>query len=158
MRRFRPGLRRQGVTEQQWRILRALAHLGPLEVTALADATCLLAPSLSRILPAMESRELVCRRQLNTDLRRAVVSLKPKGLKLIAAHAPDSESVYNAIAFGFGAQRLSQLFTLLRKLEQTLDLQQIDDHADPLKARLSGKGQRNLRMEVRRSRLRIKDS
>ena len=53
MRRFRPGLRGHGVTEQQWRILRALAHSGPLEVSQLADATCLLAPSLSRILPDM---------------------------------------------------------------------------------------------------------
>ncbi len=28
MRRFRPGLRDHGVTEQQWRVLRALAGLG----------------------------------------------------------------------------------------------------------------------------------
>ena len=56
MRRFRPELRNHGVTEQQWRILRAIAHAGPLEVSALADATCLLAPSLSRILPDMEAR------------------------------------------------------------------------------------------------------
>src|SRR5690349_9893825 len=46
MRQFRPALRDNGVTEQQWRILRALAHSGPLEVSALAEATCLLAPSL----------------------------------------------------------------------------------------------------------------
>src|SRR5215475_11490407 len=58
MRRFRPSLRGHGVTEQQWRILRALAHGGPLEVSALAEATYLLAPSLSRILPDMEARNL----------------------------------------------------------------------------------------------------
>ena len=52
---FRPGLRSRGVTEQQWRILRALAHAGPLEVTELADATFLLGPSLSRILPDWRS-------------------------------------------------------------------------------------------------------
>ena len=50
---FRPGLRGRGVTEQQWRILRALAHTGPMEVTELAEATFLLGPSLSRILPDM---------------------------------------------------------------------------------------------------------
>src|ERR1700736_3847580 len=59
MRRFRPGLRDHGVTEQQWRILRALAHSGPMEVSELADTTCLLAPSLSRILPDMEARLLI---------------------------------------------------------------------------------------------------
>ena len=61
MRRFRPGLRRHGVTEQQWRVLRALAHSGPMEVTELASATFLLPPSLSRILPDMETRALIRR-------------------------------------------------------------------------------------------------
>jgi homoprotocatechuate degradation regulator HpaR len=120
MRRFRPGLRSRGVTEQQWRILRALAHSGPLEVTALAEATFLLAPSLSRILPDLEARGYISRRQLNSDLRRAVVSLEPKGLKLIAAHAPDSEGIYDSIARSFGQERLDQLFKLLRELEETL--------------------------------------
>ncbi len=120
MRRFRPGLRDRGVTEQQWRILRALAHSGSLEVTALAEATFLLAPSLSRILPDLESRGLISRRQMDSDLRRAVVSLEPKGLKLIAAHAPDSEAAYDYIARSFGPERLDQLFTLLRELEETL--------------------------------------
>jgi homoprotocatechuate degradation regulator HpaR len=120
MRRFRPGLRSRGVTEQQWRILRALAHSGPLEVTALAASTFLLAPSLSRILPELESRGYISRRQLDSDLRRAVVCLEPKGLQLIAAHAPDSEGVYDAIARSFGQERLEQLFKLLRELEETL--------------------------------------
>jgi homoprotocatechuate degradation regulator HpaR len=120
MRRFRPGLRSRGVTEQQWRILRALAHSGPLEVTALAASTFLLAPSLSRILPDLEARGYITRRQLDSDLRRAVVSLEPKGLKLIAAHGPDSEGIYDAIARSFGEERLDQLFRLLRELEETL--------------------------------------
>ena len=82
---FRPGLRSRGVTEQQWRILRALAHAGPMEVTELAEATFLLGPSLSRILPDMEKRQLVSRKQVDSDLRRSVVSLEPKGLRLISA-------------------------------------------------------------------------
>src|SRR5215469_257219 len=120
MRLFRPGLRKDGVTEQQWRILRALAHMGPLEVTELAEATFLLAPSLSRILPDLEKRELVSRRQVDRDLRRSVVSLEPKGLKLIAAHAPYSEEMYAAIAERFGAERIAQLICLLQELEASL--------------------------------------
>ncbi len=118
---FRPGLRKHGVTEQQWRILRALAHRGPLEVTELAEATFLLPPSLSRILPDLEKRDLVSRRQLDTDLRRNVVSLEPKGLKLIAAHAPYSEEVYAEIAKRFGAERIEQLIGLLQELEASLE-------------------------------------
>lgn len=121
MRQFRPALRDHGVTEQQWRILRALAHSGPLEVSALAEATCLLAPSLSRTLPDMEARQLIVRRQADEDLRRSVISLDRKGLRLISTHAPQSESVYSEITRRYGEERLTQLFTLLRELEDVLD-------------------------------------
>ena len=118
---FRPGLRSRGVTEQQWRILRALAHGGPMEVTELAEATFLLGPSLSRILPDMEKRQLVSRKQVDSDLRRSVVSLEPKGLRLISSHAPDSEKIYAQIAARFGVERVTQLFTLLQELQESLD-------------------------------------
>lgn len=118
---FRPGLRKHGVTEQQWRILRALAHRGSMEVTELAEATFLLAPSLSRILPDLEERGLVSRRQVDTDLRRSIVSIDPKGLKLIAAHAPYSEEMYAAIAQRFGTERIEQLIALLQELEASLE-------------------------------------
>jgi homoprotocatechuate degradation regulator HpaR len=121
MRRFRPELRVHGVTEQQWRILRALAHAGPLEVSELAAKTYLLAPSLSRILPDMEARQLIGRRQLDSDMRRSVISLERKGLRLIASHAPTAEQIYDQIAQEFGAERLSQLFGLLKELEEALE-------------------------------------
>jgi homoprotocatechuate degradation regulator HpaR len=121
MRLFRPGLRKSGVTEQQWRILRALAHAGPMEVTELAESTFLLAPSLSRILPDMEKRQLISRAQVDSDLRRSVVTLEPKGLRLIALHAPYSEQVYAQIAKRFGEQKVTALFRLLHELEESLE-------------------------------------
>jgi len=122
MRRFRPGLREIGVTEQQWRILRALAHRGPLEATELAEATCLLAPSISRILPDMEARQLISRRQPNSDLRRSVISLERKGLRLIAVLAPAVERVYEEITRRLGQERLNELFALLLELEDAAKL------------------------------------
>ena len=125
---FRPGLRSHGVTEQQWRIRRALAHSGPMEITELAEATFLLGPSLSRILPDMEKRQLVSRKQVESDLRRSVVSLEPKGLRLIATHAPDSERIYGEIARRFGDDRMTELFALLHELRESLeDLSQEDE-------------------------------
>jgi homoprotocatechuate degradation regulator HpaR len=118
---FRPGLRSRGVTEQQWRILRALAHSGSMEVTELADATFLLGPSLSRILPDMEKRHLVSRRQVDSDLRRSRVSLEPQGLRLIALQAPDSEQIYAQIAKRFGVEQGTRLFTLLHELQDSLE-------------------------------------
>jgi homoprotocatechuate degradation regulator HpaR len=121
MRRFRPGLRDHGVTEQQWRVLRALAGHRSLEVTELAERTCLHLPSVSRILPDLEARGLVERRPVSSDLRRSTVTLSREGARLIAAHAPDSELIYGALERRFGLERLRRLQVLLRELEEAAD-------------------------------------
>src|SRR6201995_5147534 len=59
MRQFRPSLRQHGLTEQQWRILRALAAIDAVEVTELVRTAFLLGPSLSRILRDLEKRRLI---------------------------------------------------------------------------------------------------
>jgi homoprotocatechuate degradation regulator HpaR len=117
---FRPGLRNHGVTEQQWRVLRALAGKEPLEIAALAALTCLSAQSLSRILPDLDVRGLISRRSLESDQRRLLISLQPEGLKLISAHAPAAESAYHNIEARFGAEKMRELFALLRELANKL--------------------------------------
>lgn len=145
---FRPGLRARGVTEQQWRILRAIAHSGPMEVTELAIETFLLGPSLSRILPEMEKRQLVSRKQVDSDHRRSVVSLEPKGLRLISAHAPDSEQIYSEIAKRFGDERVTHLFSLLHELRGMLEeLQQESEQAQERSNRKTANRLRKRRSE-----------
>ena len=121
MRHFRPSLRDHDLTEQQWRVLRALDHAGPLEATDLARQTVLLAPSLSRILRDLESRGLVERAVVQSDLRRSVIRVSDAGAALIGSIAPDSEATYESIARRFGRGKLKTLFALLNELEQTLD-------------------------------------
>jgi homoprotocatechuate degradation regulator HpaR len=120
MRQFRPSLRNHGLTEQQWRILRALTAVETIEVTELARMAFLLGPSLSRILRDLEARQLIERKTAAADQRRAVVSISPKGLKLIEAVAPTSEAIYAEITRRFGARRLSELQEMLAALEQGL--------------------------------------
>src|SRR3954449_1156898 len=109
MRHFRPSLRAHGLTEQQWRILRALASSSDIEVTELARVAYLLGPSLSRILRDLETRRLIERRAVKADLRRNVVSLTPGGLRLIKAVAPSSEAIYAEITARYGARKLGEL-------------------------------------------------
>jgi homoprotocatechuate degradation regulator HpaR len=120
MRHFRPPLRLHGLTEQQWRILRALASIDAIEVTELARVAFLLGPSLSRILRDLETRHLIERRTAKADLRRGVVSISAKGLKLIEAVAPSSEAIYAAITQRYGARRLAELQEMLHALETSL--------------------------------------
>ena len=120
MRQFRPSLRQHGLTEQQWRILRALAAIEAVEVTELARTAFLLGPSLSRILRDLEARHLIERRTAKADQRRSVVSISEKGVKLMAAVAPTSEYIYAEITQRFGARKLAELQDMLGDLEQSL--------------------------------------
>ncbi len=120
MRQFRPSLRNHGLTEQQWRILRALTSVDQIEVTELARVAFLLGPSLSRILRDLEARQLIERKAAETDLRRAVVSISAKGMKLIEAVAPSSEAIYAEITRRYGARKLAELHEMLGALEISL--------------------------------------
>ncbi|NPU10617.1 homoprotocatechuate degradation operon regulator HpaR [Bradyrhizobium sp. 83012] len=120
MRQFRPSLRQHGLTEQQWRILRALAAVDAIEVTELARVAFLLGPSLSRILRDLEARGLIQREADARDLRRGVLSISTKGLKLIAQVAPNSEAIYASIARRFGARKLAALHKMLDELERSM--------------------------------------
>jgi homoprotocatechuate degradation regulator HpaR len=120
MRQFRPSLRRHGLTEQQWRILRALATVDASEVTELARTAFLLGPSLSRILRDLEARGLIERRTAEDDLRRGVVSISDKGVRLMEQVAPSSEVIYAAITKRYGARKLAELHALLGNLEASL--------------------------------------
>jgi homoprotocatechuate degradation regulator HpaR len=120
MRQFRPSLRQHGLTEQQWRILRALAAVEESEVTELAHTAFLLGPSLSRILRDLEARRLIERRTAESDLRRGVVSISDKGLRLMEEVAPSSEAIYAAITKRYGARKLLELQDMLGALEASL--------------------------------------
>jgi homoprotocatechuate degradation regulator HpaR len=120
MRQFRPSLRSHGLTEQQWRILRALAAVDSIEVTELARVAFLLGPSLSRILRDLEAGHLIERRLAKADLRRSMVSISAKGVRLIEAVAPSSEAIYAAITRRYGARKLAELQDMLHELERSL--------------------------------------
>ena len=130
MRQFRPSLRHHGLTEQQWRILRALAANDAIEVTELARVAFLLGPSLSRILRDLEARQLIERKVAKSDLRRAVVSITAKGVSLIEAVAPTSEAIYAAITKRYGARKLAELQDMLGALEGSLSELEVADEGD----------------------------
>jgi homoprotocatechuate degradation regulator HpaR len=120
MRQFRPLLRAHGLSEQQWRILRALTAVDAIEVTELAERAFLLGPSLSRMLRDLEARRLIARKVAKQDQRRFMVSITPKGLKLIETVAPFSEDIYAEIGRRYGAAKLAELQDMLRLLDASL--------------------------------------
>ena len=124
MRLFRPLLAEHDLTEQQWRVLRALTAVDvgePVDAGDLAERTFLLAPSVSRILADLDERGLVARRADPADRRRSLLSLTDAGHDLVASVAPESEARYAAIESSFGSARLRRLLSELHDLAR-LDL------------------------------------
>jgi len=113
MARFRPMLRRHNLTEQQWRVIRVLAAGRRIDATELARRSFLLAPSLTRILQFLETRNLVRREADSRDQRRSVLTLTPAGWSLFEDVAPDSERLYAKIENEFGIEKLKELYDLL---------------------------------------------
>ena len=55
-----------------------------------------------------------------------MVSISPKGLKLIEAVAPNSEAIYAEITSRFGARKLAELQDMLRTvLERSLAVMEV---------------------------------
>ena len=135
--RRRPALRRCGLSDQQWRVLRVLAEVaeqdqagngvasngdagrvvaGGIETGALAKAAFILGPSLTGILARMERDGLIVRQRLASDGRRSWVGASPKGLALVSALSIEIESQYQEVSDLLGAERMRQLYEMLDNL------------------------------------------
>jgi homoprotocatechuate degradation regulator HpaR len=118
---FRPHLNAHGVTDQQWRVLRALAEVDESELGALSRLIALLMPSLSRMLPDLEARGLISRRKDNRDGRVVVVSLAPKGRALFDKMSRTSEQIYREIERSLGRNAVAGLLSDLDRLIDVLE-------------------------------------
>ncbi len=121
MARFRPLLRRHGVTEQQWRVLRALDGAPDTSASTLASVTCLGLPSLSRILRTLEARGLLRRRTMASDQRTTLVSLSAAGERLLRKAGVESEARYAALTGEVGGANMQRLYALLERVAQVND-------------------------------------
>ena len=113
--RFRPLLNDAGVTEQQWRVIRALLEHGSMEPREICDICCLSSPSLAGILARMDELGLVLRERFANDQRRVSVSVSSKGAELASQLAPRIEATYKDLEAVIGP-------TFALDLYRTLDL------------------------------------
>lgn len=120
MARFRPHLHAHGLTDQQWRIVRALNEVAELDMMELGARCCIHPASLSRILPRLEDEGLLRRRTSREDQRRVIVSLAPRGRQPFADVAPESEAIYAAITREIGTERLEAVYAVLDDVIRTL--------------------------------------
>ena len=113
---IREMLAESGLTEQQWRILRVLKEGGPMDARAISKLAAISAPSVSRILVALEDRELILRRGDSKDRRRQVISIASAGDYIIQRNISSAKKRAIANRERLGAEKYDTLLTLLAEI------------------------------------------
>lgn len=112
--RFRPLLQANGLTEQQWRVLRVLVEEGELEPRQIVQRCGISSPSLAGVLARMQGQGLISRRSLPHDARRQGISASDSSRQLVRSMAPQIALLYAQLS-----QQLGEGF--VDQLSQTLD-------------------------------------
>jgi homoprotocatechuate degradation regulator HpaR len=115
---FRPLLQSIPLTEQQWRVIRALVEHGELESKQLAELCCILSPSLTGIISRLEQQDYIHRRRSPEDQRRVLISLTDKARQMFDRVSPALEARYAEITEQFSKENMRQLADLLDQLCQ----------------------------------------
>lgn len=115
---YRNMLQASNISEQKWRVLRMVQEMGPVGQARIAEATCLMMPSLTRILKALENDGLLTRANDAADRRTTLVSISDAGAALIDEHAFESRQITQRFTDEFGEERLETLLDLLEDLRQ----------------------------------------
>lgn len=111
---FRRILNHHGLTEQQWRVIRAIHdHGAPMEQWQICATCHILSPSLAGVLARMEAMQLVDRNRVDTDQRRILVALTERSNELIEAIAPLVEWQYASLEKSVGAETVRNLYAAL---------------------------------------------
>jgi len=117
---FRPILNANGITEQQWRIVRALLEVPALEPRDIGEICSISSPSLAGVLARMQQLGLVVCRRVAYDQRRVRVALTPRARALAARMAPQIEATYRRIETLLGGELSARIEELLDQLLATL--------------------------------------
>ena len=103
-----------GLTEQQWRVIRASFEYGEMNAQELARRSAILGPSLSRILNRLEDDGILTRRTAEGDLRELTIKLSAAGKRLHNKVQPMLDRHYGDLADKLGTRKAKQLTDLLQ--------------------------------------------
>jgi len=115
---IRDMLSKSGLTEQQWRILRVLDELGPLDATKLSENASLLLPSQTRIVQTLVEKGLVTRQADPSDRRRQTVAITSAGSQVILDNLDEAQRIAAHIETVLGKETVDRLLDILEEFER----------------------------------------
>ncbi len=114
----RPVLAEHGLTEQQWRVLKVLEKHGERSAQDIATESCILSPSLSRILARLEVDGLILRKSDTSDQRALLIKLSAKGRRIFNKLDPLVVRQYEKLGKSLGEKNLVNLLSVLQEFNQ----------------------------------------
>jgi homoprotocatechuate degradation regulator HpaR len=121
MQRFRPQLLQHNLTDQQWRLLRALSDQGAKSSLELSQRCVIQPTSLSRILVTLEDNGLIERNEEKRDRRKRTVRLTERGRKLVARIAPTNDQIFYGIVEEVGEDLVRDVYGALDRFIDSLE-------------------------------------
>lgn len=121
--RFAGVLGAQGSTLDEWRVLSLLVQCGGQSMSAIAAATSMAPPTLTKRIDVMVADGMVYRRVDDTDRRRVLVLLAPRGKtahRRLAEHVAAERRRIAVLAAGVGLD-VEEIATALSGLVNALD-------------------------------------
>ena len=114
---IREMLSESGITEQQWRVLRVLSESGALDATKLADRSCLLLPSLTRIVQTMQDKGFITKTTDEGDRRHQLIAITVSGRSIIDKNLRQATAISSRYISALGEQRYEELLDTLQALD-----------------------------------------
>jgi MarR family transcriptional regulator, organic hydroperoxide resistance regulator len=114
------ALAAEGVTVEQWRILRALSDGRGHSMGDLAGEVLMPHPTLTKAVDRLIDGALVYRRQDEADRRRVVVFLADRGKELVRGLDEQADEHHHRIEAAYGALRTERLMRELGRLVDSL--------------------------------------
>jgi DNA-binding MarR family transcriptional regulator len=116
--RFSDVLAAEGSTLDEWRVLSLLVDRGGQSMSAIAAATSMAPPTLTKRIDVMVADGLVYRRVDDTDRRRVLVLLAPRGRtahRRLAEHVRDEHrrTALRAADLGLDVEQIARVLTTL---------------------------------------------
>jgi homoprotocatechuate degradation regulator HpaR len=118
MEHFRPIMNHFGLTDQQWRILRALDEHGQLEPREICEICQFSSPSVAGILARMEEEDLIKRSRILGDQRRVLIHLSKRGMTILGQIAPLIDLQYSYFEQACGKNIFAELFRVLEEFTE----------------------------------------
>jgi DNA-binding MarR family transcriptional regulator len=115
-REFHAIVRERGFTVSEWRVLASLAGSGPVPIGQLAQLVVMKQPTVTRVLDRQEARGEVRRIAHKTDRRITLVTITPKGTRLVSQLIRLAREHEQRVLEPFGLGRAAELKATLKQM------------------------------------------